>query len=83
MSAMLPTNPERFESLRKLTPIKAVKAWMEGDFGIGDEPALLEAIRKDKRITLSDEQIEDIMADAMDDEGADPQKYLSLLAQKS
>ncbi len=34
-----PQNKERFERLRALTPMAAVRAWLDGDFGIGDEPA--------------------------------------------
>jgi hypothetical protein len=62
-----PANKERFEKLRSLSSVAAVQAWLEGDFGIGDEPALLFAIRKDARITLSDDQITDVMSDAMDE----------------
>ena len=74
-------NPKHFEVLRKLTPVAAVKAWMEGDFGIGDEAALIEAIRKDKRITRSDDEIIDFMADAlMEEEASDAQQCLDRLA---
>lgn len=75
------TNPKRFEALRKLTPVAAVKAWMEGDFGIGDEAALIEAIRKDKRITRSDDEIIAFMADALiEEETGDAQQCLDRLA---
>ncbi|MFN9173476.1 MAG: hypothetical protein ACK58N_02895 [Synechocystis sp.] len=62
-----PQNRERFERLSSLSPVAAVQAWLDGDFGIGDEPALIQAIRKDKRIKLSDSQIIDVMADMMFD----------------
>jgi hypothetical protein len=68
-------NKERFESLRKLIPLEAIRAWQEGRFGIGDEPALIEAIRKDKRVTMSDDKMIDLMCDAMD-EGWDAQRCL-------
>jgi hypothetical protein len=71
----------RFESLKKLAPVEAVKAWLEGSFGIGDEPALIEAIRKDNRVTRSDNEIIDFMADAMlEEEANDPQQCLDRLA---
>ena len=35
---------------------------------MGDEPALISAIRKDSRIKISDDAIEDAIIDAMDDE---------------
>jgi hypothetical protein len=56
---------ERFEQLRNLSPVEAARAWLDGDFGIGDEPALIEAIRKDKRIKLSDDEIIDFFTEAM------------------
>ena len=64
-----PTNKERFEKLRKLSPIEAVRAWLDGAFGLGDEPALIEAIRKYPRVSISDEAIIDVFIDidAMDD----------------
>ena len=62
-----PQNKERFEKLRTLSPVAAVQAWLEGDFGIGDEPALIAVIRKDTRVTRSDDDLTDAIRDAMDD----------------
>lgn len=45
----------------------AVQAWLDGDFGIGDEPALIASIRKDTGVTLSEDDIIDAMCDAIDD----------------
>jgi hypothetical protein len=64
---MTPTNKERFARLQALPPVEAVRAWLEGDFGIGDEPAMIVAIRKDPRVTLSDDDLIDAMCDAMDE----------------
>ena len=61
-------NPERFERLRTLSPIEAVQAWLAGDFGMGDEPAMIEAIRKDTRVKLADDQIVDVVIEAIDEE---------------
>ena len=72
-------NKQHFEFLRKLPPIDAVKAWLDGDFGMGDEPALIDAIRKDARILLSDDAIIDAVCEAMD-EGMDAQECLDRLA---
>ena len=52
---------------RALAPIDAVRAWLDGDFGIGDEPALIAAIRRDARVTGSDDDITDTICDAMDE----------------
>jgi len=40
-------NKERFEKLQTLAPVDAIQAWLDGDFGIGDEPAMIAAIHKD------------------------------------
>jgi hypothetical protein len=70
MARMQPKNRERFVRLSALSPAEAVQAWLDGDFAMGDEPALISAIRKDQRISLSDDDLEDAMLDAMD-EGLD------------
>jgi len=72
-------NKERFERLQALGPIDAVKAWLEGDFGIDDEPAMISAIRKDPRISLSDDAIIDALSEAMD-EGLSAEACLERLA---
>ena len=72
----------RFEQLRNLSPVEAARAWLEGDFGIGDEPAMIEAIRKDKRIKLSDDEIIDFFTEAMEDDW-DAQHCLDELASRS
>ena len=70
---------ERFERLRALAPIEAVQAWLDGAFGIDDEPAMISAIRKDPRISLSDDHIINTICDGMD-EGLDAQACLERLA---
>ncbi len=61
-------NSERFEHLRALSPIEAVQAWLDLAFGFDDEPALLEAIRRDPQVQLSDKEIIDLICTAMDNE---------------
>ena len=56
-------------ALANLPPLEAVQAWLNGDFGMDEEPALCDAIRKDSRITLSDDDISEIIFGAMDDDG--------------
>jgi hypothetical protein len=53
--------------LRGLEPLAAVQAWLDGEFGIGDEPALLAAICKDTRVDLSDEGIADAIFETMNE----------------
>lgn len=72
-------NKERFEHLRSLTPLEATKTWLEGDFGLDDEPALIEALRKDKRISLPDDKIIDLFAEALMEEDVEAQEFLERL----
>lgn len=61
-------NPERYEALRKLAPLDAARAFLEGAFGLGEEWAIVDAIRRDPRVTLDDEEILDVLEGAMEDE---------------
>ena len=70
---------QRMEILRKLPPLKAVQAWLNGDFGLDEESALCEAIREDARIKLSDDDIAETIFEAMDD-GCDASACLERLA---
>lgn len=76
---MTPRNIEQFKKRSELSPLEAVKAWLEGELAIGDEPALISAIRKDTRVTASDSDIEDVIIDAMDAE-TDAETCLEQLA---
>ena len=58
-------NKQRFDTLRGLAPVAAVQSWLDGEFGIGDEPALIEAIRIDGRVCLPDGKIIDAIYDSM------------------
>lgn len=85
-----PTDKARYERLRQLTPVEAVRAWIAGSFGIGDESALVEAIRKDRRVTLSESKISGRMIEWMEaaEEGelnpeTDAADCLEKLAKKS
>jgi hypothetical protein len=66
-SSMNAKNKEPSPRLRALSPIDAVQAWLDGDFGIGDEPAMIAAIRMDTRIVMSDDGIEDVIFNAMNE----------------
>lgn len=58
-------NDERFQRLRSLTAVEAATAWLEGDFGIEDDAAMVEAIRKDRRIKVTDERILNFFTEAL------------------
>jgi hypothetical protein len=55
----------RFDRLRNLTPLAAAQSWLNGDFGIGDDSALIESIRRDRRVTCSDEAIYVFFAESL------------------
>ena len=75
-------NPQRFESIRKVAPIDAVQAWLNGEFGIDEEPALIEAIRRDPRVTGSDDEIIDTFCAALD-EGWEAQQTFERLTRSA
>ena len=56
----------------------AVQAWLNGDFGLDDEPALIEALRRDPRVTGSDDEIFDTFFTALE-EGWDAQQTFNRL----
>ena len=60
-------NPKRHDALSRLAPIDAIHAFLAGDFGIGDETAIMTAIRRDPRVTLSNEEILDVLDGALED----------------
>lgn len=63
-----PENRERTDALKKLEPLAAIQAWLDGDFGMDEEPALCAAIRKDSCIELTDAEISDVIIEAMDED---------------
>ena len=81
MNFLDPQDKKRFERLSVLSPVDAVRAWLDGDFGIGDEPALISAIRRDPRIKISDDAIEEVLMNAIDDD-LDSEACLKRLADR-
>jgi hypothetical protein len=80
---LLMRNEDRFHRLKNLTPVEAARAWLSGEFGILDEPAMIEAIRKDERIKLPDAKIAEFFFKALDKEERDPQRCLDELGKLS
>jgi hypothetical protein len=70
-----PRDQARFDHLRSLQPAEAIRAWLNGSFGFGDEPALTEAILKDPRMDLSPREIVDVLGDAVDEAPAPSQRW--------
>ena len=77
-AGLLPKNEEPSPRLRALSPIDAIQAWLDGDFGIGDELAMIAAIRMDTRVVMSHASITDVIFNAMN-EGFDASTCLEQL----
>ena len=56
----------RHARLAGLSPAEAVRALFSFEFGIGEEPALCFAIKRDERVTLPCSELIDRALDAMD-----------------
>ncbi len=72
--------PARTSFLRSLPALQAVRLLVNGEFKIGEDDLLIEAIRAGARIRCDKEAMWDILHDAMDDE-TDPQTVLAQLEQ--
>jgi hypothetical protein len=59
---------QRMTRLKQLSPVESIQCWLDGDFGLDEESSLCFAIRKDPRITLSDDEIFDGVTEAIDTE---------------
>jgi hypothetical protein len=74
-------DPKNYERLKKLTPLQAVQTWMDGDFTIGEDEALLFAIRAGTKTQLSDEEIADLILECIEAED-DPKTCLQSIQQQ-
>lgn len=74
---------QHFEHLKNLSPVDAARAWLDGEFGMDEEPAMIEAIRKDERIKLPDEEIVEFFSEALIEDDWDAQRCLDELATRS
>ncbi len=73
---------ERFQQLNAMSPLEGVSAWLNGNFGTGEGPALIQVMRKDRRITIPDDELIDILCDAAT-AGNDAQRCLEELTRMS
>jgi len=68
MKAATRRKPRRYERLKKLTPQQAIQAWMDADFRVGEEEALLFAIRNGTNTKISDTALEALIWESIDAE---------------
>jgi len=65
---MKPKSNDPSDRLDNLDALAAIKAWLAGDFGYGEENILMLAIRRDTDIDLSDSEIKEIFCEAIADD---------------
>ena len=61
-------DPKNFERLRSLKAEEAIACFLGGDFTIGEESALAEAVQKGLSLPLKKEEVETVLSDSMADE---------------
>ncbi len=64
--------------LARLSPDGAIRAYLAGDFGIGEDAILCDAIRKDPGVTLTDDEIGMVFMDLFE-RGAQPHEAPAVL----
>jgi hypothetical protein len=56
---------DRLDTLKTLSPLQAIQAWLRDDCGQGERDYLIIAIQRDRRIELDDDEIAYVIHDAM------------------
>ena len=57
---------DRFNTLKNLSPLEAIRAWLSDTVGPGDRSALAIAIQRDRRIELDDDEIAYLVQDGIE-----------------
>ena len=63
-----PPDPKNYRRLQSLPADEAIRCYLEGEFTIGEETALVESVYKGMSLTIKKDLIEDILAECMLDE---------------
>lgn len=61
-------DPKNYLRLQSLSANDAIACYLAGDFTIGEESALVDAIQKGLSLPMKKDEIEDILLDCLDDE---------------
>jgi hypothetical protein len=61
-------DPKNYLRLQNLSADEAIRCYLGGEFTIGEETALVEAIHKGMSLSIEKDVIEDILAECMLDE---------------
>ena len=65
---ILPPDPNNYRRLQSLPADDAIRCYLEGEFTIGEETALFEAVYKGMSLTIKKDLMEDILNECMLDE---------------
>jgi len=57
---------DRYDTLKSLSPLEAIRAWLSETIGPGDRSALALAIQRDRRIELDDDEIAYVVQDGIE-----------------
>jgi hypothetical protein len=63
---MCTTKQDRHDTLKSLSPLEAIRAWLSETIGPGDRSALALAIQRDRRIELDDDEIAYLVQDGIE-----------------
>ena len=61
-------NPQNYERLRRLSAEEAIACYLAGDFAIGEDSALVEAVQRGLSLPLKRDDVEDVLSECMVDE---------------
>jgi hypothetical protein len=61
-------DPENYRRLQGLGLDEAIRTFIDGDFTIGEDDAILEAVRKGLSFEVSEEAIWSVLGDCLEDE---------------
>jgi hypothetical protein len=61
-------DPQNYERLRRLPADQAIACYLDGDFTIGEDSALAEAVQRGLALPLKKEEVEEVLSDCMAEE---------------
>jgi len=65
---MLGKNPQNYKRLENLPALEAVQVWLDGDFALEEEPALIHAIQSGISRKVASKTIIKILCKSLDDD---------------
>lgn len=78
-----PPQDESFTRLESLDALGAIRAWLDDDYGYGEDGVLVQAIRRETGITLDDHAVWEVLSTAQADDATAATTLAVLLAAAS